>query len=152
MTIELPLSNGFVALIDDDQAHLLEYRWHYVNGYARRQEWRSRKFVRNVYLHQQVTGYPMTDHRNGDRLDCRRSNLRPATSLLNAHNRFDRDVPGVGVRWNKGTWVARLGAETVGCFRTKEAAIGARSNAIQERWLTSLAEADRAAAVEALRR
>jgi hypothetical protein len=75
------------ALIDDEDAHLAEHRW-CVNGrgYVMR-----RSGAGFAYLHREVARAigmeaPEVDHINGDRRDCRRENLRPATRALNAQN------------------------------------------------------------------
>lgn len=95
-TIEVPLTKGLVALIDEPDAALIEGRsWHADvrnNGrtYARTTEGR-----RPAYLHRLVLGvtdrWVYVDHENGNGLDCRRSNLRLSTPVSNRHN-----VPGFG--------------------------------------------------------
>lgn len=93
MTIEIPLRNRkrvvvAVALIDDEDALLALLNWYRLrNGYAVRTEIvDSTKRMR--YMHREILpGWPMVDHENGNRLDNRRSNLRPADAALNAQNR-----------------------------------------------------------------
>lgn len=131
MPHELKLSNGSVALVDNDMAYLAQHTWHLANGYARRQEWADRKFLRNVYLHREVLkGVSRVDHKNGDRLDCRRANLRPASARVNARN---RDGVG-GLRKEPWGWEVRLGAKHLGTFPTYEAARNARFMAEIENW------------------
>ncbi len=85
--ITIPLTQGKVALIDDEDAHLADLGWYAHRGarggwYALRHEGR-----RVVRLHEAVLGQSGVDHRNGDGLNCRRGNLRPATAAQNAKNR-----------------------------------------------------------------
>lgn len=91
-----------------------------------------------VLMHREILGLgsgrdPEVDHRNGDGLDNRRSNLRIATTGQNQQNqhgaRRDNLSSGVrGVAWNKknSKWMARvmLAGEQhyLGCFDTVEEA------------------------------
>jgi HNH endonuclease/AP2 domain len=67
----------------------------------------------SVRLHKLLTGYDLTDHIDGDTLNNRLSNLRPATHAQNMLNRKlgKNNTSGYkGVYWNKRhtRWVARV--------------------------------------------
>lgn len=123
--IEVPLTQGRVALVDADDADLvLPYRWHAIDvarskttgrkpcWYARRAlgkheeppEWFTGSCSKVlVYMHNVVWGGLRPDHRNGDGLDNRRANLRPADRCDNAHNadgHLGAQVPFKGV-WRR---------------------------------------------------
>ena len=86
---ELQLSNSpLVALVDDEDLPKVNgYRWRlHSEGYALREEGR-RETRRVFWLHRVVAGYSRPDHRNGNKLDCRKSNLRPANGIQNGGNR-----------------------------------------------------------------
>ena len=109
--IELPLRNRHgevvaTALLDDADAHLTSRPWYRLaNGYAVRTERRDGR-KQMLYLHREVLGAArgqVVDHRDGNKLDNRRTNIRLATPKLNAQNRGangDRTLPR-GVRWRK---------------------------------------------------
>jgi hypothetical protein len=66
-------------------------------------------------LHRAIMDFPQgqVDHRNRDKLDCRKSNLREATHAQNITNRLcsDLNTSGYkGVHWNKRKqrWTARI--------------------------------------------
>lgn len=96
--VEIPLSQGKVALIDDEDAErVLAYKWtlgaaHNRKGrtvyYARRSVWSKTK-QRTVLLHRFIMNAPdgvQVDHCNLDGLDNRRANLRLATNAQNHCN------------------------------------------------------------------
>jgi HNH endonuclease len=116
VVIEVPLSQGLVAVIDDDDAEavLSVGKWSALRGantfYGARMFGRSRF----VLLHRFLTGYPLTDHADGDGLNNRRSNLRSATKSQNNANSVHRTgttSPYRGVSWKRqiGRWVAQIG-------------------------------------------
>lgn len=99
MTIQIPLSRGKVAIVDDIDADLSGYKWFYLpsanGGYATRARYSQGK-ASYVHMHRVILerkiGRPLnkgeqTDHRNLDGLDNQRSNLRPSTPTQNGRNK-----------------------------------------------------------------
>jgi hypothetical protein len=147
--IEIPLSRGKIATIDDCDAHLAEYKWWYVenkgsSGYA------TRKFclpVRGkmlaIRLHHAVMGQPINkfeiDHIDGNGLNNCRSNLRIVTRRENMsnckiHRNGKKLSKYIGVTFNKITnkWVAQIQIRSrriyIGSFNTEEEARDAYQN------------------------
>lgn len=93
---EIPLNQGKVALVDDeDFEYLSQWKWTYNpngGGYASRTD-RSGEKQRTVLMHKQLiqteNGYQV-DHINRNRLDNRKSNLRICTPGQNARNATKR--------------------------------------------------------------
>ncbi|MFC4636961.1 HNH endonuclease [Deinococcus hohokamensis] len=83
---------GKVALCDDADLPLLSgHRWHLCHhGYARtnlrRADGRSSTIEMHLLLRDKDGG-TFKDHKNGDKLDNRRQNLRPCTQAENSRNR-----------------------------------------------------------------
>lgn len=108
MTKEIPLTQGRVALVDDeDFDRLSKHKWHYhKTGYARRGEG-GRKNHRKIYMHREVMNAPddmEVDHGKGGTLDNRKSNLRVCTHKENSRNRVTHKLNSSvykGVSWNK---------------------------------------------------
>jgi len=136
---EMGLSQGQVAKVSPEDEHrFVPFRWYAIRPrnvwYAVRHEKR-----RTIYLHREVLaealgrpllGYEKVDHRNGDGLDCRRTNLRVASFGVNAHNtrRGWGRSKYRGVSWvqARGQWLARI---RVGLYQTEEAAAAAYDSA-----------------------
>jgi hypothetical protein len=115
---------GRVALVDDEDYDLvMAYRWRvwevdrgrrrldgpYAVAHARRAGRPT-----GVRMHQLITGWSRTDHRNGDGLDNRRGNLRPATNAQNQHNQRPQlggSSAYKGVYRQRGKWRAQISVD-----------------------------------------
>ena len=92
MTKEIPLTQGKVALVDDaDYEWLMQWKWSCCNGSPARIPSRTSNEPRKlVYMYREIMQAPddmEVDHKNLNRLDCRRENLRLATRTQNMRNR-----------------------------------------------------------------
>lgn len=139
--IRVPLSKGYIAIVDDEDAWVLRFRWHAsekhrVDGtkviYARA-DVDGKKVGLHGLLLGSVEGF-FVDHRDGDGLNCRRGNLRQASKSQNGGNRRKRGdcnyrYKGISKLPNrKSLWRADIcinGKGTyLGCFKSDtEAAI-----------------------------
>jgi hypothetical protein len=104
-----------------DYYRLSNYKWYLIgtgrNLYAARNFKAGPKRTKIMYLHREIIKAPaglVVDHRKGNTLDNRRSNLRIATHSQNMHNRRKTNSKTgsrfIGVNFNKesGLWVARI--------------------------------------------
>lgn len=116
---QLPLSQGKFAIVDnDDYEKLLPWKWTFSGGYAYRVKTVQGK-SKKVWLHRFIANTPeglYTDHINGNRLDCRKENLRICTYAQNNKNasiRKDNKSGYRGVYWEKGVkkWRAVINAD-----------------------------------------
>lgn len=137
MTIEIPLTNGLVALVDDeDGPWALGYKWHASeNGhtwYAQRNA-RASEATKVPLMHVELTGFARTDHVNGNGLDNRRENLRaasPSQNRMNARKAAGQSSQYKGVTFIRRArrWQAQIGGHGayiyLGLFGTeREAAL-----------------------------
>lgn len=86
-TVEtIPLGDGYYAYVDAaDYEWLSRWKWHLYGGYAAR--YRNGKYV---YLHREIMKPPrgmIVDHKNRNKLDDTRDNLRNATRTENMRNK-----------------------------------------------------------------
>ena len=94
----IPLSKGREAIVDDeDFDFLMQWKWHAYSSYK---VWYARRFTLKsdsadgkqhpILMHRVVNKTPVgvkTDHKNGNGLDNRKTNLRNATHFENMRNR-----------------------------------------------------------------
>jgi len=118
---EIPLSQGKVALVDDeDYEWLMQWKWHAKicgkTWYAERSI-RKGLITTKTYMHRLILSTPKgfeTDHRNHDGLDNRRDNLRVCTASENRHNQLlqpkKKSSYFKGIIWNKRLlkWESRI--------------------------------------------
>jgi hypothetical protein len=144
----VPLTKGYEAIIDAADVPLVEgFNWcSHVKPravYAVRTDF-SGPAQRTVRLHRTIMGEPdgfEVDHRDGDGLNNRRTNLRIATSSQNKHNQRlnTRNSSGFkGVSWftRLRKWQARIAvngkAVYLGSYRCSTAAHFAYAKASRE--------------------
>ena len=92
MAKEIPLTKGYVAIVDDeDYERVAEFKWHAVvteTGLVRPRR-NSTKECQQTELHRFILepkDGEFVDHINGDTLDNRRANLRVCNKSQNAAN------------------------------------------------------------------
>jgi len=124
------LAAGRVAIVDDEDYELVSR-----HSWSIQERKRARKpsgpYAQApgpegsgpILMHKLITGWPMTDHINGNGLDNRRSNLRPVTNHQNRMNQspqIGRASRFKGVTWDaqRQKWQARI------TFNYKQHALG----------------------------
>lgn len=152
MVKQVPLSRGMVALVDDEDYDrvIAMGKWSAEPGaytfYARKNLYqrgsgRGGKLT-SLLMHAFLTGWPRTDHVNGNGLDNQRANLRQATHGQNMANKrlYRNNTSGFkGVTRNTGTgrpWRGQIKADgkhfNLGNYDTPEAAAKAYDDAARE--------------------
>ena len=143
---EIPLTQGQVALVDDDDFEwLMQWKWHAVKWgnvfYAIRMLPSGSKRER-ISMHQALIGKKknrVCDHINGIGTDNRRENLRHVTPRQNAQNKHvvsSSRFPGVA--WHKATnkWESRVKINGkllhLGLFTDEEKAFQAYCKALRK--------------------
>jgi hypothetical protein len=117
------------ALVDDEDFEAISaYRWHLHEGYAGRNALID-GCKRIILMHRQILGLVPEDtgrtgdHKNRDRLDNRRENLRIITRAQQRENVSPYGRSGVrGVSFRDGRWRARCRNKHLGSFPTIEEA------------------------------
>jgi hypothetical protein len=103
---EIALSNGKIALVDDeDYDYLSQWKWCYDGNYATRSVWNGKiKRKKKIYMHRAlivpIKGLEV-DHINRNKLDNQRCNLRVCSSQENQLNKLKNKnrVYPKGVYW-----------------------------------------------------
>ena len=140
------LTQGKVAIIDSvDAEHILAHKWCFSGGYAVRNRESPRTGLM-VHMHREILSTPNdmeTDHINGNGIDNRRVNLRPATPSQNQRNKgLQRNstsgYKGVCLDKSRGLWLAHIKSggrfSNLGRFQTAEEAARAYDTAARERF------------------
>jgi hypothetical protein len=104
---EIPLSQGKVAIVDDDMfEELSKFKWYFNKGYAVRQTPGRHIDRKKICMHREIIRTPddlETDHINHNTLDNRRENLRICTVAENQHN---QNIQKMNTSGYKGiTWI-----------------------------------------------
>lgn len=152
--IKVPLSQGYVALIDDEDEELTRFKWsahkernavYAVRSYPRpgRSKGIERMHVTILARTLGTIAFEQCDHVDGNGLNNCRNNLRPATHAQNRRNiglPKDNTSGVLGVAWDKRTqqWRAQIGSYGkcvfLGRYDDIHDAIAARQRAEQELW------------------
>ena len=149
--IEIPLTQGQVALIDDEDFELVsQYKWyahwdpHTKSFYARTNIRKSDGTRTMLRMHRLITDAKKgeeVDHINHDTIDNQKENLRICTRSENGCNRGAQEnntsgYKGVSLDKSSGKWRAaiKLNGKRIylGYFATKEEAYEAYCNAALE--------------------
>lgn len=123
-SIEIPLTKGYVAIIDITDADLASRKWcinlsargaYAVGSIKRENGARYNQIMHRLILSRaigrELTSLEVVDHINGDKLDNRRKNLRLATYAENTRNskRPRNNKTGYkGVHFIRGKWTAQI--------------------------------------------
>lgn len=111
-------SDGLCALVDDeDYDRVNQHRWHVGNNGYIKTFIGGRKNVKCLLMHRLIMNPPddfEVDHKDGNKLDNRRSNLRVARREENArnlrrHKKFSSRFKGVSWNGKAQLWDARIG-------------------------------------------
>lgn len=141
----IQLTKGKAATVDDVDSDLAALSWYTHNtGYACRNERNGTRRC-TIMMHRVILGRILgrdllpseqADHKDRDRTNNQRSNIRLATSQQNAANRGAWAAGGIkGVTPHRRKWRARIHIDgkqvDLGLFPTKEEAAAAYNTAAQ---------------------
>jgi hypothetical protein len=116
-SVTIPLTRGLVAVLDsDDLALAISYTWCAVRGRNTYYAQTRLSGGKTIFMHRMLVDASKcqeVDHRDGDGLNNRRTNLRVCTPAQNRHNtqgREDSSSCYKGVSWNKNArrWHAQI--------------------------------------------
>lgn len=120
MTIEIPLTKGYVAIIDDEDAHLAARKWHAVvsgDGYGYVYVATRDGGGKRIKLSRAIMNPPahlVVDHIDHDTMNNRRANLRIVTQRENMLNHKDgQRVPFADGKEYLDHFVRSMGAESL---------------------------------------
>lgn len=143
---EIQLTQGKIAIVDDEDYDLVsKHKWHYIRKQCSSPGYASTHIDRKcISMHRLIvvaSGGKVIDHKNGDTLDNRRSNLRICEHRENIRNQRKRK-PSLskykGLAKGKGRkyWQVQIGVNgkkiTVGNFEDEEEAARAYDKAARQ--------------------
>ncbi|MFT8313202.1 MAG: AP2 domain-containing protein [Clostridium sp.] len=144
-TIVITTKGEEIIIDSEDFNKIKDYTWRVNNnGYAITEFTESVNKIKMIQMHRLINNTPankITDHKNGNRLDNRKTNLRDCNYSENARNcktpsTSSSGIAGVQYAKREKRWRARIytdGKEiSLGYYETKEEAILARMNGEQE--------------------
>ena len=121
MSKEIPLTKGYVAIVDDEDFEFLsKWKWHEDQGYAKRSSriegsWPTKYKI--IPMHRVIMKTPDdmdVDHIDHNKTNNQKINLRNVTRSQNNMNRFSQNGSTSsykGVCWdsNRKRWMAKIG-------------------------------------------
>jgi HNH endonuclease len=144
---QIPLTRGYVALVDDDDFKFVsQFSWHVYIGksgiYAMAWTRRVNGVRLKVRMHKAILPFPEIDHRDGDGLNNQKHNLRACTRQQNIQNTKARSgtlspYKGVILERKNGKWRASIMPAngiriSLGAYFTQEEAARAYDTAAKE--------------------
>jgi hypothetical protein len=129
----IPLSRGFVALVnDEDYGRVSQFKWSAQQS-KRSRTWYAIRMICNgdgtkkiIHLHRFILGVTdpsiEVDHGDGDGLNCQRFNIKTCTRTENERNKgkqrgnFSSSYKGVAFRLAKRKWESRIKVNKVKHF------------------------------------
>lgn len=115
--IYLVNNKGIVLVDDEDFEKLNKYKWYlHTKGYARRRGTMIKGVLsKSIYIHKEILNFPelIIDHKDGNKLNCQKSNLRLSTNSQNAanSNKFCKATSKYkGVYWSSRdkVWISEI--------------------------------------------
>ena len=114
---EIPLTQGQVAKVSAHRyEYLSQFTWY---AFCAKGKWYATRITtvngkhKTILMHREILGLLdsriWSDHINGDGLDNRDENIRPASASQNMINRFSSDARGIRKRGDR--WEARIRLE-----------------------------------------
>jgi hypothetical protein len=98
----IPLTQGKYAKVDAEDYDLINcFKWRVVNGYAVAAYYEGGKHLCDIPMHRLILNTPAkmdTDHKNRDKLDNRKANLRAVSRTLNNFNSLHQKIIRVAIK------------------------------------------------------